>query len=72
VKDWLEPVVEIDISLGVPERGARAHARLGLAVTRGLLLDLLAARDVRAVDDAMFAFIDIYESWLRHHAAPGA
>jgi hypothetical protein len=72
VEDWPEPDVEINVSLGVPERGARAHARLGLAVTGGLLLDLLATRDVRPVDDAMFAFIDIYESRLRHHAARGA
>ena len=64
VEDWLDPVVEINVALGVPEPLARAHARLGVAVTRGLLLDLLATRDVKAVDDAMNAFIDIYEGWL--------
>jgi AcrR family transcriptional regulator len=69
VEDWLDPVVEINLALGVPEPLARAHARLGVAVTRGLLLDLLATRDVAAVDDAMNAFIDIYEGWLQHHAA---
>ena len=42
----------------------RAHARLGVAVTRGLLLDLLATRDVAGVDDAMEAFIDVYTTWL--------
>jgi AcrR family transcriptional regulator len=67
VEDWLDPVVEINLALGVPEPLARAHARLGVAVTRGLLLDLLATRDVAAVDDAMNAFIDIYEGWLQHH-----
>ena len=35
-----------------------------MAVTRGLLLDLLATRDVAAVDDAMEAFIDVYTAWL--------
>jgi AcrR family transcriptional regulator len=69
VEDWLDPVVEINLALGVPEPLARAHARLGVAVTRGLLLDLLATRDVAAVDDAMNAFIDIYEGWLQDHAA---
>ena len=47
---------------------ARAHARLGVAVTRGLLLDLLATGDVAAVDDAMDAFIDVYTGWLANAA----
>jgi len=68
VEDWLEPAAQINISLGVPPDLARAHARLGVAVTRGLLLDLLATRDVAAVDAAMEAFIDIYTSWLESAA----
>ncbi|HEY3946362.1 MAG TPA: TetR/AcrR family transcriptional regulator [Solirubrobacteraceae bacterium] len=64
VEDWLDPATEINISLGVPAELARAHARLGVAVTRGLLLDLLATRDIAAVDAAMKAFLDIYTSWL--------
>src|SRR5690348_11490559 len=66
VDDWLEPVTEINMSLGIPRREARAHARLGVAVTRGLLLDLLATRDAAGVDDAMDAFIDVYTTWLEH------
>jgi AcrR family transcriptional regulator len=66
VDDWLDPVTEINVALGVPRRLARAHARLGVAVTRGLLLDLLATRDRAGVDAAMEAFIDVYESWLNH------
>jgi AcrR family transcriptional regulator len=69
VDSWLEPVTEINMSVGVPRTAARAHARLGIAVTRGLLLDLLATRDVAAVDEAMEAFIDVYEGWLHHVAA---
>jgi AcrR family transcriptional regulator len=69
VEDWLEPAVAINLALGVPEPLARAHARLGIAVTRGLLLDLLATRDVDAVDDAMYSFIEVYEDWLERHAA---
>jgi hypothetical protein len=64
VETWLEPITEINVGLGVPPGVARAHARLGIAVTRGLLLDLLATRDVAAVDDSMDAFIDVYETWL--------
>ena len=68
VEDWLEPVTELNMSLGLQRRQARAHARLGVAVTRGLLLDLLATRDVAAVDDAMDAFIDVYTTWLERAA----
>jgi len=52
------------VSLGMPAGPARAHARLGVATTRGLLLDLLGTRDVAAVDAAMKAFIDLYTAWL--------
>lgn len=61
VEDWVEPIAKANISAGAPETLARAHARLGVAVTRGLLLDLLATGEVERVDDAMRAFIDLYE-----------
>jgi AcrR family transcriptional regulator len=64
VESWLDPITEINLSLGVPKSLARAHARLGIAVTRGLLLDLLATRDVNGVNAAMDAFIDVYTGWL--------
>jgi AcrR family transcriptional regulator len=64
VEDWVEPAAAINISLGIPPELARAHARLGVATTRGLLLDLLATGEVEAVDAAMKAFIDVYTSWL--------
>jgi AcrR family transcriptional regulator len=60
VEDWVEPIAQASIAAGAPETLARAHARLGVAVTRGLLLDLLATREVERVDDAMCAFIDLY------------
>lgn len=68
VEDWLGSVTEINVSLGVPRQLARAHARLGVAVTRGLLLDLLATREIAAVDAAMDAFIDVYTTWLTRAA----
>ena len=69
VDDWVEPIAQMSIERGIPARVARAHARLGVAVTRGLLLDLVATRNVEAVDDAMEAFIDVYEAWLSRAAA---
>jgi len=60
VESWIEPAAQLSIARGVPPDTARAQARLGVAVTRGLLLDLLATKDVEAVDRAMRAFIDLY------------
>lgn len=49
VTAWLDPVADLLVRIGVPAAEARTHARLGLAVTRGLLLDLLATGDVDGV-----------------------
>jgi AcrR family transcriptional regulator len=68
VDAWLDPIAQISLDRGVPPDLARAHARLGIAVTRGLLLDLLATADVSSVDAAMDAFIDIYDAWLERAA----
>lgn len=65
IEDWLEPAAAINMAYGMPAEEARAHARLGIAVTRGLLLDLVATREVGAVDAAMDAFIEVYVAWLR-------
>ncbi len=68
VDDWVDPVAELSVARGMPAETARAHARLGVAVVRGLLLDLLATGDRAGVDAAMEAFIDVYTAWL--DAAP--
>jgi AcrR family transcriptional regulator len=65
VEDWVEPAAAISVARGVPVGVARAHARLGVAVVRGLLLDLLATHDVEAVDAAMSTFLDLYEAWAQ-------
>jgi AcrR family transcriptional regulator len=54
---WVEPLTRIAVEQGKPEAQARAEARLGVAVTRGLLLDLLATGDREAVDAAMARYI---------------
>jgi AcrR family transcriptional regulator len=57
VESWVGPAAEKAESMGMPPGEARAFARLGLAVTRGLLLDLLATGDREGVDAAMEHFI---------------
>jgi AcrR family transcriptional regulator len=58
VEAWVEPVTRLMVAQGRPEAQARAEARLGVAVTRGLLLDLLATGDREAVDAAMERYIE--------------
>jgi AcrR family transcriptional regulator len=58
VESWLGPVTEIGEAIGLSHEDARAFARLGVAVTRGLLLDLLATGDRDGVDAAMEQWIE--------------
>ncbi len=53
---WERPLVALYRRLGARGSQARAHARLGLAVTRGLILDLLLTGDRAVVDGAMERF----------------
>jgi len=59
VAAWVDPIVEVRVATGVDEATARAEARLGLAVFRGLLLDLLATGDRAGVDAAVERFIGL-------------
>jgi AcrR family transcriptional regulator len=54
---WVEPLTRIAVAQGRPEAEARTEARLGVAVVRGLLLDLLATGEREAVDAAMERYI---------------
>jgi AcrR family transcriptional regulator len=58
IEHWLEANDALLAGFGVevPSEVARAHARLGLAVVRGLLLDLLATGDRAGVDAALEVF----------------
>ncbi len=64
VDSWLEPVIELLDRLGFPHEHAAAQARLGIAVTRGLLLDLLATGDHAACDAAMEQYIRLGEAFI--------
>ena len=57
---WLDPLVEVYVRAGQTPEHARAVARLGLAASRGLLLDLLATGDREGVDAAMDLLIDAF------------
>ena len=58
VDSWVEPMTALAARFGLSSGTAAADARLGVAVTRGLLLDLLATGDRAAVDAAMERFIE--------------
>ena len=60
IESWLEANDDPRRSAGVPADLARVHARLGLAVVRGLLLDLLATGDRAGVDAALEVFARRY------------
>src|SRR5829696_4283543 len=62
VDAWVEPAAEILAAHGFAE--PQAVARLGIAVTRGLLLDLLATGDRAGVDAAMEVHIASLEAQL--------
>ncbi len=57
VDSWLDTISDINIASGMAPEVARAHGRLGIAVTRGLLLDLLATGDRAGVDAAVEVWI---------------
>jgi AcrR family transcriptional regulator len=61
VDPWLASVDAMAAEAGLPPAQARAEARLGIAVTRGLLLDLLATGDRAGADEAMRRFIALLE-----------
>jgi AcrR family transcriptional regulator len=63
VTSWLEPIAALRREQGVPAATARAQARLDLAVTRGLLLDLLATGDRAGADAAIEQYSALYDVW---------
>jgi AcrR family transcriptional regulator len=59
VSDWIGPLSQLLVAGGAdPEQGP-VRARLALAVTRGLLLDLLTTGDADAVNAAMDLFAQL-------------
>jgi AcrR family transcriptional regulator len=56
---WAGPLADVLIEHGFPPAEARRRARLGLAATRGLLLDLLITGDRDALDAASDLLSDL-------------
>lgn len=56
ISAWTGPIEATLQQLGFSRREARARARLGLATTRGLLMDLLITGDRRLLDEAADIF----------------
>lgn len=61
VAAWMGPLVVLFERLGHDPEEAADEARLALAVSRGLLLDLLATGDADAVEAAARRYLDRYE-----------
>jgi len=61
IDSWLDPITAIYMDQGLDRDTARARGRLGIAVTRGLLLDLLATGDRQEADAAMEQWIALNE-----------
>jgi AcrR family transcriptional regulator len=59
IDNWLGPATEMGVAMGVDRPTAEASARLGIAVTRGLLLDLLATGEREKVDAALEHWIEL-------------
>ena len=67
---WLDDAMAVAARMGVD--ADRAAMRLGVAVSRGLLLDLLAGAPKEEVDAAHDLFIGLYEEAFRPRVhAPG-
>ena len=59
IDSWVAPISDLAVEHGVPRDVARVDARLGVAVIRGLLLDLLATGDREGVDEALERYLQL-------------
>ncbi|MDT7598402.1 MAG: hypothetical protein QOK26_479 [Pseudonocardiales bacterium] len=69
---WLLPSVRSLVDSGVPRERAEPMARLGVAVARGLLLDLLATGQRMAVNDAFELFLTLFRQLAESKPVAGA
>ena len=61
IDDWTAPAAVIEEARGADPDEARARSRLAVAVTRGLLLDLLATGDRKATTAAFELFLTMMD-----------
>jgi AcrR family transcriptional regulator len=72
VEEWIDPVADMLGTQGLDRATARARARLSVAVSRGLLLDLLATGDRSGVDAAMADFAGLLAADVAARATPSS
>jgi AcrR family transcriptional regulator len=63
VEAWVVPAAAMREAEGLAPKTARDQARLDVATTRGLLLDLLATGDRAGVDEAAEHYLKLYQAW---------
>ncbi|MGH3826212.1 MAG: TetR/AcrR family transcriptional regulator [Pseudonocardiaceae bacterium] len=68
VESWRAPLTEWGRRQGMPPQAAHTTARLGVAVARGLLLDLLATGDREGTEAAMEQFIAMYQAMVKEYS----
>ncbi len=71
VDGWISPLKELMIGAEIDEEDAQVLARLGLAVTRGLLLDLLATGDTAGTTRAFDRFTRLLDQSSGHDISRG-
>ena len=57
VHSWITPIADAMVEAGADPKTARVDARLGVAVVRGLILDLLATGDRKGTDAAFKRYL---------------
>ncbi len=73
VESWVGPMADALVETGADRSTARADARLGVAVVRGLLLDLLATGEHGEVDEAFERYMQLtgLATGVPHRASAG-
>ena len=66
VEPWITYIATRLAEAGADEAAARADARLAVAITRGLLLDLLATGDREGVTEAFERYLQYAEAYQRY------
>ena len=65
IEPWISAIADVWVKAGIDNSTARAEARLAMAVTRGLLLDLLATGDRDGTTEAFERYLQHAEAFWR-------
>jgi len=67
-ESWRVPLTEWSRRKGIPPPVAHLTARSGVAVARGLLLDLLATGDHEGTEAAMEQFVAMHQAAMKEYS----